>query len=153
MKKITLGLLTAMATVIIAGCSGGSTETDNDSVLATQNDISTEVTESVSWKTFEGISTTKDEWDSDPLLVDIPYPELDYISINYESSSWIDIYAYQVTLSQFKKYANACKSAGFTADMLLNDYMFMGYKDEDTSIVLGYNSDTGVLEISYYFTK
>lgn len=149
MKKVILGLLTAATAVSIVGCGGtssDSTKANNSNIESTEN-----IEESASWKTYDGPSATKEEWESDPFLTDIPYPEMNNINIDYESSTWTDIFVYQVTANQFKTYANKLKTAGFTENMLLNDYMFMGNKDEETSMVLGYNSDTGILEISYHY--
>lgn len=149
MKKVILGLLTAATITSIVGCGGtspGNAQANNNSIVE-----STESVESASWETYDGPSATKEEWESDPFLTDIPYPEMNNINIDYESSTWTDIFVYQVTANQFKTYANKLKTAGFTENMLLNDYMFMGNKDEETSMVLGYNSDTGILEISYHY--
>lgn len=66
MKKVILGLLTAATAVSIVGCGGTSSDSaqaNNSNIESTEN-----IEESASWKTYDGPSATKEEWESDSFL-------------------------------------------------------------------------------------
>ena len=69
MKKVILGLLTAATAVSIVGCGGtssDSTQANNSNIESTEN-----IEESASWKTYDGPSVTKEEWESDSFLIEL----------------------------------------------------------------------------------
>lgn len=150
MKKVILGLLTAATAVSIVGCGGtssDSTQANNSNIESTEN-----IEESASWKTYDGPSVAKEEWESDSFLIELPYPEMDNINIHYESSTWTDIFIYETTSSQFKTYGNKCKSAGFTTDLTFDSSFFMAKKG-DSELTMSRNPDNGIIEISYTYPE
>ena len=149
-KKIILVLLTTSTAISIMGCGG----TSSDSTQANNNSgiESPESVENASWTTYYGPSTTKDEWESDPLLTELPYPEIDNVNIHYESSTWTDIFVYKTTQSQFKTYGNKCKSAGFTTDLSFDNSLFMA-KNNDSELTMSRNPDNRIIEIPYTYPE
>ncbi len=149
-KKIILVLLTTSTAISIMGCGGissDSTQANNNSGIESPESV-----ENASWTTYDGPSTTKDEWESDPLLTELPYPEMDNINIHYESSTWTDIFVYEPTQSQFNTYGNKCKSAGFTTDLSFDSSFFMAKKG-DSELTISRNPENRIMEISYTYPE